>query len=95
MLKKLVRKIVSWANSDDYVSKDTVVGSAVRATNSIGDRSSGLNLTIYSAVGGRVIQTHSYNPMTDRGKTELYIIHDNEDLGEELGQILTRISLTQ
>ena len=99
MLKKLVRKIVRWANSGDAVEKDysmaanSVVGRVVG--NSINERSNGLNLTIYTAIGGRVIQTHSYNPLTDRSKSELYIVHDNEDLGQELGQILTRISLTQ
>ena len=100
MLKKLVRKIVRWANSDDSIGIDSMKSAAVRSVgnsigNSIGDRSNGLNLTIYSAIGGRVVQTHSYNPLTDRSKSELYIVHDNEDLGEELGQILTRISLTQ
>src|SRR5271166_2004139 len=54
------------------------------------DDMNGLNFTIYSATGGKVVQLSSYDPHTDRSQNVLYIITDKEDLGQELGQIITR-----
>ena len=57
--------------------------------------SNGMSFTVHNAVGGKVIQIGSYNIHTDRYNTNLYVITDKEDLGQELGQILTRESLSR
>ncbi len=54
----------------------------------------GMNFTVFSASGGKVIQISTYNSSTDTHKSKLYIVTDKEDLGEELSQIITRESLT-
>jgi hypothetical protein len=59
------------------------------------DSSAGMNFTVYNAVGGKVVQFSTYNIHTDRNNVNLYIITDREDLGQELGHILTRESLTK
>lgn len=61
----------------------------------IGNENYGLNFTVYGANGGKVIQIQSYDPHTDKSTTALHIITDNENLGEELGLIITRESLTR
>ena len=55
----------------------------------------GLDFRIYSAVGGRVVQTSHYDPNTDRNRSSLYVITDKEDLGDEIAQIITRESLSR
>lgn len=97
ILKKAIYKLMRWANTidspevtraDNYPVHKSVIGS-----NRHGPDMTGMNLTVFNAIGGKVIQVNQYNPTTDRSKQQLYIITDKEDLGVELGQIITVESL--
>lgn len=109
-IKRLICKIVQWAEQDndaqEYISgqiwplstnkaksKYTSIGSA--NSNSLDDHNNGMNFTVYSAIGGKIIQIKHYDTATDRTKSSLYIITDKENLGEELGQIITVESLSR
>lgn len=48
-----------------------------------------LRLSIYYANGGVVVETKVYDEYKDRHKTSLYIIHEDQDLGEEMSKIIT------
>ena len=61
----------------------------------IEDFNRGMNFVVYNAIGGKVIQIHSYDVNTDKSHSTLYIITDKEDLGEEIGQIITKESLSR
>jgi len=52
-----------------------------------------MHFTVYNATGGKVIETRTYDPRTDRNNSNLYVITDKEELGEELAQIITKESL--
>jgi len=102
MVKKLLRRLVKWAISSDANAPQpeevtSYHGSPVksRGANSIGDGNNGMNFTVYNAIGGKVIQFATYDPVRDRGFSNLYIVTDKEDLGEELGQIITKESLSR
>ena len=101
VIKRSLRKFVNWILSDKvevaYPDSPVAVsgnygGSKVSR---IGESASGLNLTIYSAHGGKVVQFNTYNPSTDRITGGLYIVTDQEDLGQELGMIITREQLAR
>lgn len=49
----------------------------------------GMNLTVYKANGGYIIEHRIYDRNTDRSNNSLHIITDNKDLGEEIGKIIT------
>lgn len=51
--------------------------------------SSGINLTVYRANGGHVIECRVYDRKTDRANNGLHIVTDDQNLGEELGKIIT------
>ena len=51
--------------------------------------SSGMNFTVYRANGGHVIETRTYDRKTDRSDSNLHVITDDKDLGEEIGKIIT------
>lgn len=104
MIKNLLR---DWLNKDDKIAEDSpktsqsafssnmkIQGSAIR-NSSIDDYNHGQNFTIYPAIGGKVVQIHYYNPQTDRTSTNLYIITDDEDFGEQLAMIVTRNNLSR
>jgi hypothetical protein len=52
-----------------------------------------LRLNIYSASGGMIIETKTYDSQKDRQTIQLYIVSDTEQLGEELSKIITMVSL--
>ena len=52
-----------------------------------------IRLSIYSASGGMIVETKTYDRQKDRQNTQLYIINDTEQMGEELNKIITLVSL--
>ena len=54
-----------------------------------------LRMNIYSASGGFIVETRTYDRHKDRNNTNLYIVNDGNDLGEELGKIITMASLSR
>lgn len=57
--------------------------------------SSYISLVLYQADGGIILQHNCYDPNMGMTTTKLYVIHNNEDIGEEIGQILTREILSR
>ena len=102
IFKRSISSLVKWAfgQTPDAVSDPTeyVVKSFSNHPNahdSFEDINRGLNLTVYNATGGKVVQVFSYDPMRDRRNSALYIVTDGSNLGEELGMIITREKLSQ
>ncbi len=99
--RKALRAIIKWAVENETKSGDyerdspmpSSIGTAKSASIRLGDGTSGLNLVVYSATGGKVIEVKDYDIRTDRWNTNMYVITDKEDLGEELAQIITKESL--
>lgn len=48
-----------------------------------------LRIDVHHANGGMVIETRLYDRVKDRTHSSLYVIHDSQDLGEELSKIIT------
>ncbi len=102
MVKKLLRRLMKWAISSDANAPQpeevtAYHGSPVksRGANSIGEGTNGMNFVVYNAIGGKVIQFTTYDVVRDRAYSNLYIVTDKEELGEELGQIITKESLSR
>jgi hypothetical protein len=102
LTKWLKNKVRRWVNQDDYpepeeVSSSSKYSSNIRSTrvNTRVDADGGLNFTVYPAVGGKVVQLTTYDPRTDKARSNLYVVTDKEDLGAELGQIITVESLSR
>lgn len=55
--------------------------------------SQGFRLTVFKAQGGTVIETNLYDTVKDRHYQSLYVVTDQEDLGQELGKIITMENL--
>jgi hypothetical protein len=93
--KHAIYNLINWARSDNVVMEQATAIGHSKSQGHLSDRNQGMNFTVYSAIGGKVIQIHTYDPTTDRSRSTLYIVTDKEDMGEELGQIITRESLTR
>ena len=53
------------------------------------DSRSSTRITVHQAVGGTIIQTRRYDERKDNNVENLYIIHKEADLGQELAKIIT------
>lgn len=51
--------------------------------------SNGLNMTIYQADGGKIVEFRHYDPVKDRNMNSLHVITEQEDFAERLSQIIT------
>lgn len=54
-----------------------------------------IQFTVYTASGGRVIETRRYDRKTDRNTNGLYVITGDQDFGREIDKIITMESLKQ
>ena len=84
-MKSLRRRIRDWLNDDD----DSMVKPSPRAHNASHLDSQGFRLQVYKASGGIVIETHAYDEKKDRSNIGLYVITEDQDVGYELGKIIT------
>jgi hypothetical protein len=55
--------------------------------------SRGTSFTLYNANGGTVVELRDYDPANDRHNNVLYVIPSDQDLGEQLGHIVTMEAL--
>lgn len=52
-----------------------------------------VQFTVYTANGGRVVETRRYDRHKDRSQTGLYIITSDQDFGHEIDKIITMEAL--
>ena len=57
------------------------------------DSEEGLNITVRSAIGGRIVTFRRYDHRNDTSHYKLYVIHDELDFDKELGKIITLESM--
>lgn len=89
IFKKLWYKVFQ-SNNDGEVNCSK--GALIEGPNSIhisehSDRA--IRFTLYSANGGKIIETRRYDSIKDREITGLYVINSDAELGEEIGKIIT------
>jgi len=81
----LKRKLRNWLTEKEYA---TVIENKLvsRANDSI--QSSGLNFSLYQAVGGHILEARSYDQRTDRHHGTLYMIHEDDDFAKQVAQAI-------
>jgi len=82
-MKWIKQKLRNWINNDSdlLLTLDDYPVDRVDAH--------GFKLKIYKANGGTIVETSSYNTRKDHTNSGLYIILDTQDLGTEIGKIIT------
>jgi hypothetical protein len=87
-MKWLKKKLRNWVNEEDYITLDD---RAIRAR----DEPDGecIRFKVFKASGGTVIQTDVYDRRADRQYNNLHVIVEGQDIGHEIGKILTYESL--
>jgi hypothetical protein len=83
-MKWLKRKIRNWLNNDDIQLERATVIERDRSAPS----QNGMNFCLYTAVGGHILESRTYNQKTDRHEGTLYMIHDDEDFAKQVAQAI-------
>jgi hypothetical protein len=107
--KKKIGFIKRWfAKMSQEVWEEARHGNSIRAANdivgmkqarisaspvSIDQPERAIQFTVYSANGGRVVETRRYDRHKDRSQTGLYIITGEQDFGKEIDKIITMETL--
>ena len=89
MIRFLKRKLRNWVNSNEL----SAIKSSSESPSLARIDSFGINLRIYKAQGGTIIESNKYDKLKDRHNNSLYVITDDKDLGEEINKIITMESL--
>jgi len=83
------QRLRNWLNKDIDDSAECVVQDIEPASLS----SDGMRFQLYRASGGYVIETRIYDHRNDRHDTKMYVITEDQDVGHEIGKIITMESL--
>ena len=81
-MRWIKKRLRNWVNdNDDLIQLDDYHSDRID--------SHGFRLKVYKANGGTIVETSSYNIRKDHTNSGLYVILDTQDLGTEIGKIIT------
>jgi hypothetical protein len=98
MKQWLRRKLLKLLNdsSNELVRESpypsNTIGSVKGSSSSINSDPT-LNFTVFSAVGGKVVEFRRYDRRTDRADSTMYVIGNDQDFGERIAKIATMENL--
>jgi hypothetical protein len=82
-MRWIKRRLRNWINNDD----DVLLALDDYPVNRVDAH--GFQIKVYKANGGTIVETSSYNIRKDHTNSGLYVILDTQDLGTEIGKIIT------
>ena len=89
MKKTIKQRFRDWLYNDNSNESELI-----RVEESIELQNEGaLRFNVYRAAGGMVIETRKYDRIKDTNHTRLHIVVDGEDLGQNIGKIITMEAL--
>lgn len=90
-IKNMIKKFINYVMREDSQEKyATLARSKDNDVDLDLDHEKTFRFNIMPAHGGKIIELRSYDSKTDRIKQTLYIIHNSDDLSEEISQIITK-----
>ena len=88
MFKRMIRGLITWSMNDRHQEEIQISDrEEVRIS------ASGIRFEVYRANGGTVIETRRNDRRTGDSVYELHVISADQDIGEEIGKIITMEAL--
>jgi hypothetical protein len=98
----LKKKLYNWITSSAYDDTKALcegpsigIGRSMSMVTSTLDSDRNIRFNVYKATGGTIVETSFYDRHKDRHNTSLHIITDDQDIGKEIGKIITMETLKQ
>lgn len=89
MFKRWLRKLLIEDPEIDYSNQEKVRVESPELFN----RQRAIQFIIHHAIGGKVIETRRYDHKTDTSDNSIYVIVEDQNLGQEIEKIITLESL--
>jgi hypothetical protein len=90
MFKRMIRGLVTWSMNDRH--EDEIMIAEDRA-DEVRISATGIKFEVYRANGGTVIETRRVDRRSGDSLYELHVISGEQDIGEEIGKIITMEAL--
>ena len=84
MFKRMIRGLITWGMSDRH-EEDI----CIQEKDEVRISASGIRFEVYRANGGTVIETRRNDRRTGDSIYELHVIAGDQDIGAEIGKIIT------
>ena len=88
MFKRIIRGLVTWSMNDHQ--EDIQIS---ERPDEVRISATGIRFEVYRANGGTVVETRRNDRRTGDSLFELHVISSDQDIGEEIGKIITMESL--
>jgi len=90
MFKRMIKGLVTWSMSDRHGHDREEIAMPEEASQI---SATGIRFEVYRANGGTVIETRRNDRRTGDSLFELHVISGDQDIGEEIGKIITMEAL--
>ena len=85
MFKRMIRGLINWSMTDNREQADI----CIQEKDEVRISASGIRFEVYRANGGTVIETRRNDRRTGDSVYELHVIAGDQDIGAEIGKIIT------
>jgi len=89
MFKRMIKGLVTWSMSNHHEEDMKIIHDREEFRIS----ATGIKFEVYRANGGTVIETRRADRRTGDSLFELHVIAGDQDIGEEIGRIITMEAL--
>ena len=89
MFKQMIKGLITWSMNDRHQEDIQISDRAEEPRIS----TTGIKFEVYRANGGTIVETRRYNRKNDDNVYELHVITDTQDVGQEIGRIITMEAL--
>ena len=89
MFKRMIRGLIAWSMNERHQEEIQISDRAEEVRIS----ANGIRFEVYRANGGTVIETRRNDRRTGDSVYELHVIAGDQDIGEEIGKIITMEAL--
>ena len=89
MFKRMIRNLITWSMNERHQEEIQLA----ERSDEVRISASGIRFEVYRANGGTVIETRRNDRRTGDSIYELHVISGDQDIGEEIGKIITMESL--
>jgi hypothetical protein len=89
MFKRMIKGLVTWSMSNHHEEEMKIAQDREEFRIS----ATGIRFEVYRANGGTVVETRRNDRRTGDSLFELHVISSDQDIGEEIGKIITMESL--
>ena len=89
MFKRMIKGLVTWSMNDNHDQADI----CIQEKDEVRISANGIRFEMYRANGGTVIETRRNDRRTGDSIYELHVVAGDQDIGEEIGKIITMEAL--